>query len=161
MILIPVPMLSHDQERHFAPCFHCLHLSNEMALDDQNLFFCHPDLRNAMVPSVMLSMSCDAPASASGITWPKESCYTSFQSSWPQECDGGTDDAVGIIWHQSPANGITWPKTSCCISFQSSWPKEWNCTLDDAFGIIWHQCMCQWHHMTKIAILHPILIILN
>ena len=53
-----------------------------------------------MVPLMTLWASCDINASASSITWPKKSCCTTYWSSWPAECNGTIDDAVGIMWCQ-------------------------------------------------------------
>ena len=53
MMLMLVSMTSHDQNSHVAPDFDCL------------------QLRNAMVPLMILSAFCNANASTSGIIWPK------------------------------------------------------------------------------------------
>ena len=58
--------------------------------------------------------SCDASASTNVVTWTKKLC-TSFGSSWPKECSGTIDDAVGII---ASSNGITWPKSHIASQFE-------------------------------------------
>ena len=67
--------------------------------------FHHLDLRNAVMPLTMPSTSLATNASMEGITWPKRSCCTLFQLSWPKECNGAIDNAVTIY----DANaGATW-----------------------------------------------------
>ena len=91
------------------------------------------DLRNAGVPLLMSLVLCNTDVGVSGVTWPKkscctsfqmfchgmqwhhwwhcqwchmtkESCFTSFQLSWHQECNGDIDDAVTVTlnWCQLP-----------------------------------------------------------
>ena len=93
-------------------------------------------------------------ADATGITWPKMSCCTSFQSYWPKELM----ISLAPLDASASANGIRQPKRSCCMSFWSSWCKECNGTTDSAVGMIW--CQHQWHYMTNKVILHLIPIIL-
>ena len=72
-----VLMTSHDQKCHIAPHFNFL------------------DLRNAVVPLMMLLALCDA--GANSVTSPKEACCISFQLSLPKENCGATYDAGCIM----------------------------------------------------------------
>ena len=49
-----------------------------------------------MVPLMTPLETHDAYASVDGIAWPKRSCCTLFQLSWPKELNGGIDDAIGV-----------------------------------------------------------------
>ena len=88
---------------HVAPHFSCL------------------DVRNAMLPLMMQSASCDT----NDIILPKVSCGTSFWSAWCKEYN----DAIHA---DDGANDITWPNKSCITSFWSTWKFECSCTIDDA-----------------------------
>ena len=79
MMLIQVHMVSHDQKSNIAP------------------YFNHLGLRNAVVPFMTQLASCDASASASGITWLNKIWYTPFQSPWLKKCNGATDDTTDIM----------------------------------------------------------------
>ena len=59
----------------------------------------HLDIRNTKRPLMIPSASPDANASANGIIWWKRLCYTLFESSWCEECNGDTGGANGITWH--------------------------------------------------------------
>ena len=67
MMLTPVPMASHDHKSHIAPHFDFLDLGNT---------------------------SCDADTSTNSITWQIKSCWTSFWSSWPKECNDAINSDV-------------------------------------------------------------------
>ena len=153
---MPVPVLmTYMTKRSCYLWFSCLEIRNVMlslmplVSFDANVVtwhkhhiaphFDHFDLWKSMMPLMMPSLSCDADASTSGITWPK--MLQLFKSSWPQECN----DAIGICYTITGTSGITWPKKSCCPSFQLSCHKEWKAAIDFDFGIIWYQCC----HMTK------------
>ena len=123
--LILASMAPHDQKSYVVPHFDIL------------------DLRNGIMPLVTPSASHDTNNTANDVTCPKESCCTSFESSWHKECNGTIDDAIGIIW----------PKMLCCIWFQLSWCMVCSFAIDDAVGITWQQCQCQWHNMTKKVML--------
>ena len=73
-------MVSHNQESHVVPPFDSC------------------DLRNTMVPLMTMLVSCNTNTGANGISWPKKSCCTSFQSYLPKEFNGPVNDAVGIMW---------------------------------------------------------------
>ena len=112
--IIPMPNASHNQKSHVAPHFNHLDLMNAAVLlasqdtdmgancvHDENyavaLHSDHLDLRNAMVPLVILSAPCYAYTRASGVTWQKLLCCTSFLSSWPKEYDGAIDRAAVLV----------------------------------------------------------------
>ena len=81
LLVMLAQMASHDQKGNFAPHFNCL------------------DLRNAMVPLTMLLASCDTSAIASGFTWPKKSCCTSFWLSYTKKWMLPLTMLFGIRWH--------------------------------------------------------------
>ena len=122
--LMPIPVLSHDQKSHAAPCSSCLYLWITLVPlmllmtswdTDYKLSKCYVarhfdclDLRNAMMP-LKTSVSHDAWPHSSGVTWCKKSCCKLFWSSRPKEC-------IGITWHQ-------------------------------------HQCQCHWQRKVKLHLL--------
>ena len=133
-----IPMASHNQKSHVAPQFN------------------YPNLRNAMVPLVMLLKLCDYDASANSIKWPKCQvtlhfyCLYLWNATVPlASCSVNTS-----------ANGITWKRSHVAPHF-------------DCFDLVNEMVVftmpvascdvkqqCQWHHMTKKLMLHLILIIL-
>ena len=111
-----MPMASNDHICHVTCNFNCLDLRNamlplmtwhhltlksvSMASHDQNPdgqtshvanYFNHLNLRNSVVLLTMPLASCYTNASNNDITWPENSCSTSFLSSWPKEWIGATD----------------------------------------------------------------------
>ena len=60
--------------------------------------FVHLNLPNEMVPLMTLFSSCDTEASIIYNLWPRKICCMSLQSSWPCECIGAIDNAIGITW---------------------------------------------------------------
>ena len=75
VMLSLVPLGSNDPKSHVAPHLDFL------------------DLRNAMVPLMMLSASCDTCTDGVALSY-----YTSFWSSWPKEYNGCIDYIVSILW---------------------------------------------------------------
>ena len=122
-----VLMALHDQKSHVAPHFNYL------------------NLRNRMVPLIMPSASCDAHASANGITWPKSLVALQFHHL------GLRNAMVWLMMLFAPhdadvsTNGIIGPKMLHYTSLWLSWPRKWMVPLTVPFGINWH--WCQWHHM--------------
>ena len=80
MMLMSMPIVSHDPKSHITP------------------YFYHLDLRNVTALLTVLSQLCDADECANDITWPKRSCYIPFWMSFPKECNGGIDDANSMTW---------------------------------------------------------------
>ena len=147
----------HDQETHVAPHFNFL------------------ELRNVMVPLVMLLVSCDT--DLNGITWHQHQWHHTMPMPVSQDkkshvtsnfdcldlrnvtvtlrmltasCDANTN-----------ANGMTWPERSCDTSFWSSRHNECSVAINNAISTIWCWFCFQWCHMTKKIMLHFILIILT
>ena len=81
MMLMLVPIVSHDQETNAA-----LHFDNL-------------DQRNVLIPLTALYASHDADALTNGITWARRSCCTSLLSSWSKKYGGATYDTVSFMWH--------------------------------------------------------------
>ena len=78
-VMMLVAMKSHDQKSHIVPHFD------------------YPELRNAMLPLMMLFTSCDITVSANGITWPKKSHCTSFQLPSFREFNGVIEMLL-VMW---------------------------------------------------------------
>ena len=70
----------HVTKSHVAPHFNCL------------------DLRNAIVPLIMIFASCDHWFQFQGHQMTKMSCCTSFQLPWLMECNGAIENTVGFTW---------------------------------------------------------------
>ena len=83
-----------------------------------------------------------------GITWPKTSCLTLFQSYWPNKLVPLTVASVSCKTYNA-TNCITWWKESCNALSQLSLPNEENQTIYDVVSITWEQCWYWWYHMTK------------
>ena len=127
-----VPMVSHDQNSHFAPHFDCLFV------------------RKVVVPLTMLMTPCNVNISANGMTWPERSCCILFQSYWPHKCNGTFDNTICITCClcQSLWEHIT--KISCCTSFNPFDIRNWivsfmmpcisNDTEASANSITWPHC---------------------
>ena len=62
----------------------------------------------------------------------KKVMCTSFQLSWPTECNGAIIDAFIVTWYWCQCQWHHMTKKSCCTSFLSSQPKEWNSAIYDA-----------------------------
>ena len=96
-----IPVVSHYQESHIAPILIILKCN---------------DATDA-------SASCDADASANGITNQK----VMLQHIWIvlNSKKGSGMLIMSLAWHDSNvgANVVTWPNKSCCTLFQSSWPN--------------------------------------
>ena len=73
----------------------CFHMTRKSHVAPN--FNCH-DLRNAVVPLMILSEWCDF--SNNGVTWPIKSCLGSSQLSWPKKCSCAICDILGIMWFQ-------------------------------------------------------------
>ena len=125
MMLTLGPMASHDQKSHVTSYFGHLDLINAMVVLMMSLVSCNTntgtnsitwpnkiatcsdcfDLRNAVVPFMMPLVWCDIETGSSGVIWSKMSCWTSFWSSWPKECNGAIDNIitlpkmVPVVWH--------------------------------------------------------------
>ena len=93
-------------------------------------------LINTIFPLTIQSASHDTNTSIKFITWPKMSCCTSFQLSWPKKCNSGVDDTTGITWYWYCCQRHHMTKKSCCALFWSSWYTKCNDTTDDAVGIM-------------------------
>ena len=127
-LMMPVGIVYHDQKSHF--------ISN----------FDYLDLKNIMVTLGMLTASCDANTSVSGMAWEEKSCCTSFLSYQQKECN----DAIGTSSDtETGMKSITWPNVSFCTLHWSSRHKECNGTIDNVISIMWSGHWCQWCHMTK------------
>ena len=156
MMLISVPLTSYDQKCHVVTHFNhcelrnvwchwwcCLHLVTPMAvqvaLHDQKshiaTHFNYLDLRNGMVSLVVSLASCDAHASANGVTWlrimlhcmwtsrPKE--YNVWLVMLLASCDGDTN-----------ASAITCQRSHiACHLIVLTW--ECNSSLHDPISIMW------------------------
>ena len=100
------------------------------------------------MPLTVALVSCDADANV--ITWTKKSC-TSFLSSWPKECNGTINDAIGIMWYTS-ARGITSPKMHVAHHFNCLDIRNVMVPLTipsascdpgaDAYGVTWPKKSC-------------------
>ena len=132
------PMVSHDQKSHVEHHFICL------------------DWRITVVPVVMPLASCDAAASAKGITGPKKSYCTSFWLSYLKTAVVLFLIPLASYDSNSNANGITWPKSHIVLHFD-------HVELTNVFVALTMRCKCQdqMHHMAKEDILHLISIILT
>ena len=112
---VPAPMC-HRTKSHVAP--HIEHL----------------DLRNAMVPLMTLSASCDTDA-ANHITWQKGHvasqyvCLELANAILPLTLPSASCDANASM------KCIRWPKKSCCSEFWLSWPNKCNGTTDKALPL--------------------------
>ena len=93
MTLSFAPMPLHDQISHVAH------------------YLGHLNLRNTMVPLAMLSGSHDVNPDVNVFTCSKKSCYASFQSSWPEECNGFIDISISITLCQYSVNHVTYHKS--------------------------------------------------
>ena len=157
MMLMPGPFASHDQKSNVA------------------LHFDHLDLRNAIMPLILILAPCDT--SANGNAWPEMSYCVSSQSAWPGECRGTNDDSISITWcwhwwqkmtkkvmlchisivvplemllalHDASASGVTWPKMTCCFHFECLNAR--NGAIYDVCGIM--SCWSQWHQVTPTPV---------
>ena len=133
------PMASHDEKSLIESHFNSV------------------DLRNAYLPLTMPSASHDADVNANGIIWAKRSCCTSFQLSWPKECNHTIDNAISIMWQWHPMTHIMskwhnvttlhlisiiltsilvpialYEQKACCTSLWSHWPNKCNHAIDNA-----------------------------
>ena len=70
----------------------------------------HFDLKNAVVPLMMPLALHDISASATGIKWPKASCYTSFQLSGLRNAAVPLMMPLASIDAGAGSNDIMWPK---------------------------------------------------
>ena len=130
------PMASHNEESDVTSDYNCL------------------DLRNAMVPQIMVLALCNA--GVNDVIWPKEACCLSSQLSLPKEISVAIYDAVAIMWQwcwskwhyvtptsvvscdaSASGNCVIRPKKSCCIYFLLPWPKEWNGDIENADSTMW------------------------
>ena len=91
----------------------------------------------------------------------KRSCYTSFQLSSLNKCNGSIDVAITITicrcwcqWHH-----IT-KKVKLCVQFHH---LDVKCkgALDDTVGIMWDWHQYQWHHVIRNIMLHIVSVILT
>ena len=84
---------------HWCQWYHEMSMSMAVVSPDQTSHvvphFDYLDVRNAVVPLTVPVASCDA-ISANGITWPERSYCSSFQSFWPNKCNGAIDNAMSI-----------------------------------------------------------------
>ena len=108
-------------------------------------------LWNALVWLRLLLVSCDSTAVISGITVPKMSCCTSFQSSGKKECSSIIDSVVSIMWcwhwhqwHHINKSHVP-PHFTCLDLWNAMVALILSSTSYDA------QCKCQWHHITKMS----------
>ena len=90
LVLVPVALVPYD---------HTIKIIVESQFDCL-------DLSHTVVPLMTPLASYDANAETSDVTWPKQSCCTSFQASWPKKCNVAIDDAISIMccwcwcqWH--------------------------------------------------------------
>ena len=106
--VMSMPMASFDQKSHVVPNY------------------VHLDLTNSVEPFAIPLAWHDACADVSGITWPKESCYTPFLSSWLEEFSHTIYKALGIIWYWHHCQCVTLLKhhdPSCFnhLNLRNSW----------------------------------------
>ena len=139
-----MPMVSPNLTGHVTLHFDCL---------DKNL----------LLPFTMPLASYVVDADANGVTWPKKSHCTSFQSSWPEEFNDVIYNAISIPCYWCWCQWCLVTQKSCCTSFQLSCPKKLNGVIYNSFGIMWHlistiltwgiKChhlQCQWSHVTPM-----------
>ena len=138
-----------------------------------------------LTPTPMPVVSMMVPLLMSLASHGKEKPYcTSFQMSWPEECNGDIDDVVGMMWHWCQCWWHQITNKSCCTSFQLPLPKEYSGAIFYTFAIMWCQqqcqcctlfwlswlgecsgafddatgitwCWCHWHHLTKSHFASP------
>ena len=119
--------------------------------------FGHLWVANAMVPLMMPSVSCDA---NNGFIWPKKSCCTVFQSSWPNKQNGAIDNAISVLCcsHLCQQVHLTKSQVTPCLNCLQLIESG---VIDDALSITWQQCQYQWHHMPEKVMFHLVLIIVT
>ena len=98
------------------------------------------EVTNAIVPLTMPSAPCDANASTKCITWPKRSCCTSLQLSWPNKCH----DAVAALMmplalHDANLVPVAWHDQKSHVVFNfNQLCNKLNSAIDETVGIMWH-----------------------
>ena len=97
--------------------------------------FNHLDPRNAMVPLMIMLVSCNASGSTSGVTWPKKSCCTSFHCLGLWKALMQLTTALASCGTTIDSNGISDQKSHVTPYFDCHWPKECNYAIDDTIGI--------------------------
>ena len=119
------------------------------------LYFDFFEPRNAVVPLIILLISCDTDVSASCNTLSNNSSCTAFQTFQPKECNGTIDNTIGIMPIIVPMVSLDQKSHNAChfdhLAVRNVVvPMVMLSTFHDADTNALeshHQHQCQWHHV--------------
>ena len=112
------------------------------------------NVRNVVVPLIMLLASCDTDDSPNNIKWWKG------HVAYHLDCLGVLNAMVAFFMTvassnpMTSANGITWPKSNIAPHFDYL-PNKYICAIGNAINITWCKCQNQMHHMTQKSHVTP------